>query len=129
MLMMIVETSVIFWTRQVLQEATQQASRTILTGESRTLYSGSAAAQTQAFRDAVCALMRTTTPADCANRLFIDVQPMAAFPGTVDSMVQGSAIDPTTFSMRQPGPARSSSCAPSTRCPSSPPASSATCHG
>jgi Flp pilus assembly protein TadG len=106
MLMMIVETSIVFWTRQVLQEATQQASRTILTGESRTLYGGSPAAQTQAFRDTVCGLMRTTTAADCANRLFIDVQPLASFPGTVDSMVQGSAIDPSGFSMRQPGPSQ-----------------------
>jgi Flp pilus assembly protein TadG len=104
MMMMIVETSLVFWTRQVTQEAVQQASRTILTGQSRTLYTGTAAAQLAGFRDATCGLMRAVNLADCRNRLFIDVQPMASFPGGVNSMVQGGAIDPSTFAMRQPGP-------------------------
>jgi Flp pilus assembly protein TadG len=101
MLMMIVEASMIFWTRQVLQEATSQAARTILTGEARTLYTGSPAAQTAAFRDAVCA--RMNIGADCATRLLIDVRPEAAF-GPPGSMVAGGVLDPTQFAMRQTGP-------------------------
>lgn len=99
MLMMIVETSLVFWTRQALQEATSQASRTILTGQSRTLYTGSQTAQTQAFRDAICARMRMAS--DCSSRLFVDVQPLGQdFPTVVNSMVTGRAIDPTSFQMR-----------------------------
>jgi pilus assembly protein Flp/PilA len=106
MLMMIVETALVFWTRQVVQEATNQAARTILTGQSRTLYTGSAAQQTNDFRAAVCAQMRMNNAADCQSRLFIDVQPAANFPPNVASMVQGGQIDPASFSMRQPGPSQ-----------------------
>jgi Flp pilus assembly protein TadG len=101
MLMMIVETSLVFWTRQVLQEATSQAARTILTGEARTLYTGSVAVQTAAFRDAVCA--RMNVGADCSTRLLIDVRPMNAF-GNPGSMVAGGAMDPSQFAMRPVGP-------------------------
>jgi Flp pilus assembly protein TadG len=102
MLMMIVEMSMVFWTRQVLQEATNQAARTVLTGESRTLYTGSAAAQTAAFRDAVCARMNIAT--DCPTRLFIDVQPSSAFPANADSMVTSGTIDVTRYQMRPVAP-------------------------
>ncbi len=102
MLMMIVEMSMVFWTRQVLQEATNQAARTILTGESRTLYSGSVAAQTAAFRDAVCARMNMAT--DCPTRLFIDVQPSSAFPANANSMVTSGTIDVSRYQMRPVAP-------------------------
>lgn len=99
MLMMIVEMSLVFWTRQVLQEATSQAARTVLTGESRTLYTGSQTAQTAAFRDAICARMRMA--ADCSTRLFVDVQPLGQdFPNVVDSMVTGQSINAASFMMR-----------------------------
>jgi Flp pilus assembly protein TadG len=102
MLMMIVETSMVFWTRQVLQEATAQASRTILTGESRTLYTGTPALQTAAFRDAVCARMNMSS--DCATRLFIDVQPQSSFPNSVSSMVSAGTIDVSRYTMRPVAP-------------------------
>ena len=104
MLMMIVETSMSFWTRQVLQEATFQASRALLTGRSATLYAGTPAQAADAFRNAVCAQMRMAT--DCATRLHIDVQPMVNFPGAVNSMVSGGAIDPTQFQMRPVQPSQ-----------------------
>jgi Flp pilus assembly protein TadG len=106
MLMMIVETALVFWTRQVVQEATNQAARTILTGQSQSLYSGTPAQQTTAFRNTVCGLMRMTNTTDCMNRLFVDVQPAANFPANVASMVQNGQIDPASFSMRQPGPSQ-----------------------
>ena len=98
MLMMIVETAMIFWTRQVLQEALGQASRTILTGESRTLYPGPPAAQATAFRAAICARMRMSS--DCTTRLIVDVQPQSTFTGAPGSMVSGGAIDETQYAMR-----------------------------
>ncbi len=102
MLMMIVETSMAFWTRQVLQEATAQASRTILTGEARTLYTGSVAVQTAAFRDAICARMNLAS--DCSTRLFIDVQPESSFPATPNSMVTSGTINTASYQMRAVGP-------------------------
>jgi pilus assembly protein Flp/PilA len=104
MLMMIVETTMVFWTRQVLQEATFQASRALLTGRGATLYAGTPAQAADAFRNAVCAQMRMA--ADCATRLHIDVQPMVNFPGAVNSMVSGGAIDPTQFQMRPVQPSQ-----------------------
>jgi Flp pilus assembly protein TadG len=102
MLMMIIETSLAFWTRQVLQEATNQAARTILTGESRTLYTGTVALQTAAFRDAVCARMNMAT--DCSSRLYIDVQPASAFPGSIASMVTSGTINVALYQMRTVAP-------------------------
>lgn len=104
MLMMIVETTMVFWTRQVLQEATFQASRNILTGRSATLYTGNPAQQAAAFRDAICAQMRLAT--DCSSRLLIDVQPMATFPGSVSSMVTSGNLDASQFAMRPVGPSQ-----------------------
>jgi pilus assembly protein Flp/PilA len=104
MLMMIVEMSMIFWSRQVLQEATSQAARTVLTGESRTLYTGSAAVQTAAFRNAICARMALSS--DCSTRVFVDVQPLGAnFPASqAATMITGGVIDPSTFVMRPVAP-------------------------
>lgn len=103
LLMMIVEMAMIFWSRQVLQEATSQAARKILTGESRTLYKGSEKVQTAAFRNAICARMAMS--GDCSSRLFIDVQPLGAnFPAEqAATMITGKAIDPATFVMRPVG--------------------------
>ncbi len=103
MMMMIVEMSMVFWTRQVLQEATAQMARSILTGESRTLFTGSPAAQTAAFRDAICARMRAG--ADCPTRLFVDVQNAANFPtAAAGSLIAGQVINPATFAMRPVAP-------------------------
>ncbi len=104
MLMMLFEMAMVFWTRQVLQETTAQASRSILTGESKTLYTGSAAVQTAAFRDAICAKMSMAP--DCGSRLFVDVQPLGAtFPAALAaSMISGGAINPASFQMRPVAP-------------------------
>ncbi len=103
LMVMIVETAMLFWSRQVLQEATSQVSRTILTGESRALFTGSTAEQGQKFRDAVCARMDIKA-SDCPTKIFIDVQPMNAFPGSVSSMVSNGNLDPATFAYRATNP-------------------------
>lgn len=104
MMMMIVETAMVFWTRQVLQEATFQASRTILTGRSQTLFPGTPQQQTDGFRDAICERMQMSS--DCASRLLIDVQPLVSFPGSISSMVSSGQIDPTNFAMRPVQPSQ-----------------------
>jgi pilus assembly protein Flp/PilA len=103
LMVMIVETAMLFWSRQVLQEATSQVSRAVLTGESRKLFTGSTTEQGVKFRDAVCARM-DIKPSDCPTKIFIDVLPMNAFPGSVSSMVSGGAIDPATFAFRPTNP-------------------------
>ena len=104
MMMMIIEMSMVFWTRQVLQETVSQMSRTILTGESRKLYTGSQNAQAAAFRDAICAKMGVT--ATCATRVYIDVTPVTTgfSESAVESMVAGKVINPASFTMRPVGP-------------------------
>ena len=104
LMMMIVEMAMVFWQRQVLQEATSQAARSILTGRSRVLYTGSEAAQTEAFRKAICAKIYLSS--GCSTRVFIDVQPLGpSFPASrAMSMVREWTIDPTSFVMRSVGP-------------------------
>jgi pilus assembly protein Flp/PilA len=103
MMVMIVETAMLFWSRQVLQEATSQVSRTVLTGESRSLFTGSTTEQGQKFRSAVCARM-DIKESDCPTKIFVDVQPLNAFPGSVTSMVSSGDIDPATFAFRATNP-------------------------
>jgi Flp pilus assembly protein TadG len=104
MLMMIVETSMLFWTRQVLQQATSQAARTILTGESRNVYTGTTTEQTAKFRDAICENMALGS--NCATRLFVDVQPTGTSfpPNMAESMISGNKINPANFKMRPVAP-------------------------
>jgi Flp pilus assembly protein TadG len=104
MFMMIVESSMLFWTRQLLQEATSQAARTILTGESRNVYTGTTTEQTAKFRDAICENMKLGS--DCATRLFVDVQPMGTSfpPNMAESMISGNKINPANFKMRPVAP-------------------------
>lgn len=99
-LFLIVEMAMVFWTRQILQESVSQAARTILTGQSRSLYTGTVAVQTAAFRKAICA--RMTTSSTCESRLFIDVQPVAAgFPAAqAASMISDRTINADSFMMR-----------------------------
>lgn len=100
----IVETALMFWTSEVLEEAVSAASRSLLTGQSQTLYKGSSADQTKAFKATVC----NNAPAliDC-DKLMIDVRSYASFggatTGTSDSNpVKGGALDTTGFGFNQP---------------------------
>lgn len=73
----ILETALMFWTSQVLEEAVSQTSRRLLTGESYARYPGSdAAANTAAFRNDVCAAAPALV--DC-SKLVIDVRTYSSF--------------------------------------------------
>ncbi|MGX5736234.1 TadE/TadG family type IV pilus assembly protein [Bosea thiooxidans] len=102
----IFETALMFWTNQVLEEALLQASRSVLTGQSRSLYtSTNAATNAAAFRDAVCARAPLGL-IDC-NKLSIDVRGYADFSaassGTASSNpLAGGKLDTSSFSYSQP---------------------------
>lgn len=100
-----VETALMFWTSEVLEEAVSSASRSLLTGTSQTLFQGDPATKTAAFKNAVC----ENAPAliDC-DRLKIDVRSYSSFGGattgtSASNPVQGGALDTTGFGYNQPG--------------------------
>ncbi|MCU4181485.1 TadE/TadG family type IV pilus assembly protein [Bosea sp. BH3] len=103
----IIETALMFWTTQVLEEALTQASRVVLTGESRALYaSNNASVNAAAFRDAVCARAPLGL-VDC-TKLAIDVRTYASFgaasSGTSSSNpLAGGGLNTNTFSYSPPG--------------------------
>jgi len=102
----IFETALMFWTNQVLEEALSQASRSILTGQSRSLYtSNNAATNAAAFRDAVCA-HASLGLIDC-TKLSVDVRSYADFgaasSGTAkNDPLAGGKLDTSSFSYSQP---------------------------
>jgi len=101
----IIETGMMFWTNQILEDAVSKASRLLLTGESRTQYaSKDPLVNTAAFRDAVCGVAPTLI--DC-SKLAIDVRAYSSF-GDADSgtssgnPIASGNIDTRDFSYRQP---------------------------
>ncbi|CAH1660765.1 putative TadZ/CpaE, associated with Flp pilus assembly [Hyphomicrobiales bacterium] len=102
----IIETGLMFWTSQVLEESVTQASRTLLTGESRSIYtSSSAAANAAAFRQTVCARAQLKL-IDC-NKLAVDVRTYDSFAaantGTAGSNpLAGGGLNTSGFSYSQP---------------------------
>lgn len=75
LLFAIIETALVFFAGQLLETATQDSARLILTGQAQT------AATTQAqFKTSVC--QRLSTIFDCANGVYVDVQSYTNFSGT-----------------------------------------------
>lgn len=107
----IVETALMLWTSQVLEEAVAQTSRTLLTGESRNIYTGGSspagnAADTAAFKANLC--KNAPGLVDC-NKLAIDVRTYTSFnnakTGTDGaSPIRSGALDTRGFGYNQPGP-------------------------
>jgi Flp pilus assembly protein TadG len=102
LLMSTVEMALMLWTSQQMEEAVFQGSRTMLTGESRALYSNPATAQ-QMFRDTLCANM--TLISDCASRLQVDVQAFASFAtATSNSAINSGALNTAAFGFQPATP-------------------------
>ena len=108
LLLAIIETALMFWTNQILEDAVTQASRQLLTGQSLAAYpaTAGAAANTTKFRDAVCA----NAPAlvDC-GKVQIDVRSYASFSGAQAGTsganpVSGGALNTAGFRYNQTGP-------------------------
>lgn len=73
LLFAIFETALMFWTSQILEESLSQVSRSLITGQSRTLYTGATGALNAAkFRDDICARAPIGL-IDC-SKLHVDVR-------------------------------------------------------
>ena len=72
----IIETAMMFWTSQVLEESVSQTSRRLLTGEALSRYTGDSVANTAAFKNDVCA--NSPGLVDC-SKLVIDVRTYSSF--------------------------------------------------
>ncbi|KPH79751.1 TadE/TadG family type IV pilus assembly protein [Bosea vaviloviae] len=104
----IMETALMFWTSQVLEEAVSQTSRRLLTGESQTRYTGNGAQNTVKFREDVCAA--ATSMVDC-SKLVIDVRTYSSFAGAktgVDGSnpISAGGLNTTGFGYNQPQPSQ-----------------------
>lgn len=104
----IMETALMFWTSQVLEEAVSQTSRRLLTGESQTRYVGTGPQNTTKFREDVCAV--ATTMVDC-SKLVIDVRTYSSFAGAktgVDGSnpISAGGLNTTGFGFNQPQPSQ-----------------------
>jgi pilus assembly protein Flp/PilA len=100
----IVETAMMLWTSQVLEESVSVTARSLLTGQSRTQYAAAtAAANTEAFRQKVCE--NASTLVDC-TKLTIDVRGYGSFAAArigTTSPVQSGTLNTTGFGYNQPG--------------------------
>ncbi len=102
LLMTTVEMALMLWTSQQMEEAVFQTSRTMLTGESRTIYANPATAQTQ-FRDNLCANM--TLIMSCAARLRVDVATYTSFATAQAGMpVSGGVLNTAGFGFQPSQP-------------------------
>lgn len=102
----ILETAMMFWTSQVLEEAVSQTSRRLLTGESHERYKGAPANNTQAFKNDVCAAASAIV--DC-EKLVIDVRTYNSFSnaktGTDGSNpISAGGLNTTGFGFNQSQP-------------------------
>jgi Flp pilus assembly protein TadG len=105
----IVETAMMLWTSQVLEESVSTTARSLLTGQSRTLYPGGndaagKAANAEAFKLKVCA--EASALVDC-SKLKIDVRSYGNFAtaktGTAASNpIKGGALDTSGFGYTAP---------------------------
>lgn len=102
----IFETALMFWTNQVLEESLSQVSRSLVTGQSRTLYTGATGAvNATKFRDNICALAPMGL-IDC-SKLYVDVRVYnsfsAASTGTSgNNPLAGGSLNTSGFTYVQP---------------------------
>ena len=84
LLFALIETALVFFASQLLETATQDSARTIMTGQAQS------AAYTQAqFKTDLCS--RLNTLFDCANSIYIDVQSYGnTFPASMSNQIDAS---------------------------------------
>lgn len=102
----IIETAMMFWTSQVLEESVSQTSRRLLTGEALARYNKTGPENTAAFKNDVCA----SSPGlvDC-SKLVIDVRTYSSFAGAktgVDGSnpITAGGLNTTGFGYNSPQP-------------------------
>jgi len=101
----IIEIAMMLWTSQVLEEAVSVTSRTLLTGQSRTVYAGTGPVNTEAFRQNVC---NGAAPLIDCSKLKIDVRSYGSFAAAKagtdgSSPIKAGALDTTGFGYTAPG--------------------------
>lgn len=106
LLFAIIETGLMFWTNEVLEESLTQASRRLLTGQAVSRYtSNNPATNAAAFRDDICTLAPLGL-IDC-SKLYVDVKVFNSFgnasAGTTNPAA-GGALDTSGFTYNQPQP-------------------------
>lgn len=106
LLFAIIETALMFWTSEVLEESLSQTSRRLLTGQAVSRYnSTNPATNAQAFRNDICA----NAPMgliDC-SKLYVDVQVYTDFTSAKDNTanpVSNGKLDTSKFSYNTPQP-------------------------
>jgi Flp pilus assembly protein TadG len=102
----ILETALMFWTSQVLEEAVSQTSRRLLTGEALARYTGTGSANTAKFREDVCA--NSPSLVDC-SKLVIDVRTYSSFAGAKSGVdgsnpISAGGLNTTGFGYNAPQP-------------------------
>jgi Flp pilus assembly protein TadG len=99
LLFAIIEVALMFFASQVLETATQDAARTILTGQAQT-----GAYTQQTFKDdLVCP--KVVALFDCKNGIYVDVQSYSQFAtvNIADPITAGSFVPPNNYSPGAPG--------------------------
>lgn len=98
----VLESTMVFFTSQVLETAVANASRVILTGQALTKYPNPATALAN-FKNDICA--NVTTLVDCQANLKVDVRSYASF-ATADASAPIAAgnLDTSTFGYQPPAP-------------------------
>lgn len=106
LLFAIFETALMFWTNQVLEESLSQVSRSLVTGQSRSIYTASTGAANAAkFRDNICALAPMGL-IDC-SKLYIDIRVYNSFAAagtgtSASNPIAGGNLDTSSFTFNQP---------------------------
>src|SRR3954470_16577473 len=99
LLFAIIETAFVFFASQVLETATQDSARMIMTGQAQ----GAGFSQSQ-FKSYVCGNINVLF--DCANGIYVDVQSYPQFSGvSVNDPIDGtkSFVPPNNYSPGGPG--------------------------
>jgi Flp pilus assembly protein TadG len=106
LLFAIIETALMFWTSEVLEESLSQTSRRLLTGQAVSRYnSTNPATNAQAFRDDICAAAPMGL-IDC-SKLYVDVKIYTDFAGAksnTTSPVSNGKLDTGKFAYNEPQP-------------------------
>lgn len=100
----IIETALIFWTTQALENAVSDASRRIYTGQFQQAAGGRSSAQlAEAFREDICDSIVALF--DCNGSLAIDIRSFPDFPGAALSPpVNEGNFDASDFGYEATGP-------------------------
>jgi Flp pilus assembly protein TadG len=106
LLFAIFETALMFWTNQVLEESLSQVSRSLITGQSRSIYTASTGAANAAkFRDDICARAPMGL-IDC-SKLSVDIRVYNSFAAagsgsSASNPIAGGTLNTTGFTFNQP---------------------------